>query len=569
MSKNTTPKLTHGQISGTAPLEPAHLPSVYTKRPISDLARAVATNIPLGVLWLYHGKIVTIGCKAETDPEGNTYHVPEVKDMDADRFPSWVEQFMSFRKAEPVHSEAESLGKPKVVQILASDILRNSLPEVKRINSVRLPIWGPTDPATGLRTIKLAEPGYDAATGIYTMDLCPYSTERADLGSLHTALCNMLGEFPWDDITDGSQTFATSRNVACFIAYMVGQYCRNLITLQPLILVNANTQGSGKTLLAAIGLSPVHGAPTVTPCPNNDEELRKTLFATLAAGASYCLLDDLPALVASTVNQFSTAPKVSDRKMHSQEIITFPNTMQIISTGNNLKITPDIERRALIIDLFAETKPTETTHTDHLEITATNRPKWRSSLLSVLYNLLLHWLEAGMPALCPRNAKASFESFVFIAGNITRLAGFGDPFAKRIADGTSGDTTSNLLEYLIRGIATASCPGYPEQTEQNTRTITLAEMLEAATTYGIADSLTYGHDKLKSLGQKLSRFKGRKFTDNRGRRFQFGRRRSVDGTKYEFFFFTGTTFREPPLPADAPGTPQLTPTPEQAPECPF
>lgn len=562
----TTNTLTPAQILGAAPLLPGGLPSIYTKRPISELARAVATNIPRGALWLYHGRIVTISHKAETDTEGNTYHVPEVKDMDADRFPSWVEQFISFRKAEPVHSEVESLGKPKVVQILASDILRNSLPEVRRINAVRLPIWGPTDPATGKRTIKLADPGYDAATGIYTMDLCPYSTTRADLPSLHRALCSLLGEFPWDDITDGSHTFATSRNVACFMAYMVGQYCRNLITLQPLILVNANTQGSGKTLLAAIGLSPVHGAPTVTPCPNNDEELRKTLFATLAAGASYCLLDDLPSLVASTVNQFSTAPKVSDRKMHSQEIITFPNTMQIISTGNNLKITPDIERRALIIDLFAETKPTETTHTDHLEISATNRPKWRSSLLSVLYNLLQHWVEAGMPAICPRNAKSSFESFVAIAGNITRHSGFADPFAKRPSDGTSGDTVGKLCEHLICGIAGASCPAFPADPADCTRTCSLQELLEAANAYGITDSITYGHDKLKSLGQKLRNFKGRKFTDTRGRRFQFGRRRSVDGTRYDFFFFTGDTFREPALPQPAETTPQL---PATEAECPF
>lgn len=570
MSKNTPPPLTHGQISGTAPLEPAHLPSIYTRRPISDLARAVASNIPPGTLWLYRGEPVTIGHKTETDKDGTTYSTPDVQPMDADRFATWVEQFMSFRKAEPVHSDTESLGKPKIVQILASDIFRRSMQEVRLITPVRLPVWGALDPATGKRSIVLAPAGYDPTSGIYTLDLLPYSTNPIAPELCRQAMRKLLGEFPWDDITDGSRTPETSRSFACFIAYMVGQYCQHLFSLQPIILINANQQGSGKTLLAAIGLSPVHGAPTVTPCPNNDEELRKTLFATLLSGASFCLLDDLPSLVASTVNQFSTAPSVSDRKMHSQELITLRNTMQIISTGNNLKITPDIARRALIVDLFAEESPTEATHANHLEITATNRPQWRASLLSILWSWVQHWVEDGMPEHCPANAKASFEGFVRIAGNITRHAGYGNPFEKRVADGTSGDTVSNLLEYLIRGIATASCPGFPEDTEQNTRTITLAEMLEAATVYGITDAVTYGHDKAKSLGQKLARFKGRKFTDNRGRRFQFGRRRGMDGTKYDFFFYTGATFREPEADATTTtGTPQLSPTAEQQPDCPF
>lgn len=566
MSNPTANPLTHGQISGTAPLEPARLPSVYTKRPISDLARAVAGNIPPGSLWLYRGKPVTIGSKAETDTDGTTYRTPDVVEMDADRFSTWVEQYMTFRKAEPVFSDTESLGKPKIVQILASDIFRRSLQEVKLITPVRLPVWGPTTPANGARSIVLAPSGYDPTSGIYTLDLLPYSTAPLPADTCRAALRDMLGEFPWDDITDGTHTPETSRSFACFVAYMLGQYCQHLIALQPIILINANQQGSGKTLLAAIGLAPVHGAPTVTPCPNNDEELRKTLFATLLTGSAFCLLDDLPSLVASTVNQFSTAPSVSDRKMHSQELITLRNTMQIISTGNNLKITPDIARRALIIDLFAEDSPTEATHTNHIEIAATNRPNWRASLLCILWSFVYHWQQDGMPQLCKPSDKASFESFVRIAGNITRHAGYANPFAKRSADGTSGDTVSNLIEYLIRTIATASCPGFPEQTEQNTRTITLAEMLEAATHFGITDAITYGHDKAKSLGQKLSRYKGRKFTDNNGRRFQFGRRRGLDGTKYDFFFFTGTTFREPPLPQAAPGTPQL---PTQEPECPF
>lgn len=541
-------ELTTAQINGSAPLLPGSLKSIVTRQPIAALARDVAANIPRESLWLYHGNIVTLGSKIETDGEGNSYSVPDVRIMDADRFATWVEQHMSFRKASPVESEVESLGKPKITQILASDVLRNSLLEISQIDTVRLPKWGPVDPQTGRRSIFLSEPGYDPATKIYTYDFCRYNTTKNSLHDVHDAFTRLLGEFPWDDITDGSHTFHNSRNVACFMAYMIGQYCRNLITLQPLVLFNANTQGSGKTLLAAIGLSPVHGAPTVTPCPANEEELRKTLFSTLASGASYCLLDDLNALVASTVNQFSTAPKVSDRKMHSQEIITYNNVMQIISTGNNLKITPDIERRSLIVDLFAEERPTDAIHKQHLEIAATNRPQWRSALLSCLWSLVKHWEDAGQPQICPVNAKASFESFVRIAGNITRHAGFADPFAKRVSDGTSGDTVGKLTEHLIIGIASASCPGFPQNPNDCHRQLTIQEMLDAANAYGIADAITYGYEKAKSLGQKLTKFKGRKFTDQHGRRFQFGRRRSVDGTKYDIFFFTGSTFREPPMP---------------------
>ena len=531
-----TCQLTPAQVLGTMAVDAPALPLLDMSVTISELTRNIVLNLPKHKLFMYKNKCVTVDTELTTDKDGNTFPRPLIKEMDRHRFATWIEQHMAFCK-NSYDRQLTSLGDPKIKQILASDIFLNALPKIREICPVRMPVWtGKQNPRPAL-SIK----GYDPATELYTLETAKFNAStRLTHEQCRTQLAELLHGFPWADITDTSRTFDTSRNVAAFVAYMVGQFCRHLITLQPMVLFNANQQGSGKTLLAALGLAAVHGAPTVTPYPDNDDELRQTLFSKLAAGASYCLLDDLPSLTSKTINQFTTAPSLSLRKMYTQEDTEHPNAMQLISTGNDLRTTTDIERRAMIIDLFCAEKVTDIEHSNHLDIFHLNRKALRAQLLSVLWSMVSNWTDVGCPILCAKNAKASFERFAEIAGSITKFTGFADPFEKRINPGTGGDTAAALLEQLIQDIATSSCPEFPASVSSATRVLCTDECLQAAIAHGIADILVSGYDKLKSLGMKLSKLKGRRFADKNGRLFQFGRRRSASRTNYEIIFYTNT-----------------------------
>ena len=537
-------------------LPPGARPSISTNQIISALADSVSKNLPEDACYLYRDQPTIIRARTEIDKAGRSIKEPETLVLNTDNFATWVEKYMLFNKGHDKEGAPipESLGAPKIKQILSSFTFRDHLHKVKEIASVRLPVRV-FDPATKKSRIELAPNGLDPRSRVYTLDLLPYPQDTAmTRAEIHAHLEELLGEFPWADIQDQSRTFATSRNVSCFLAYMVGQYCRHLIAHQPIILFNANKPGSGKTLLACMGLGPMEGAPTVTGYPDSPDELRKTLFAKANSGANYVLLDDIPDLKSKHINQVSTAGKLSDRRMHAQEELVVANSLQLIGTGNRLDTTADISRRALIIDLFSAREIADATHARHLDQQSLNDEDWRRDMLALLWQLVRDWQADGCPMHCNPDSMKSFGDFASIAGSIVVHAGFSNPFEKR-AEAAGGDSRGFLIRELIetaanlryaqipalRGLLDAEKICYlathpedlPEEHEYS-----VPDLLGIAVEeLGTADRLTWGvrdDQRSKSLGLKLSEFKGNIYRDKYGREFEFGRVKRTSTTKYTF-----------------------------------
>ena len=550
MKRGKNTDLTDAEILGEAPLAVEGLPCVATELHISALARAVMRNIPEHRLFDSNGMICTVELQEILTADGVRRLRPTLREMDARRFTTWVESFVCFNKFG-VAAAPESISVQHAEKILASDICREYIHRLRGVVPVRLPVWH-TDPSTGKRSIRLAPEGYDPETQIYTCNLLPYAedfTPSAD--ACMRAMQGLLGEFPWADMTDGSRTFSASREVSCFITYMIGQYCRLLMGRQPIVIFNANQPGSGKTLLAAMGLAPVQGAPTIIPAPKDEAEINKTLFSILASGANYVLFDDIPSLTSNYINQYGTAPSITGRVLGSSTTLTIENTMQLIATGNNLLTTPDVERRTIIIDLFSPWEATEKRHTNTHTMSTINQPRWRAEMLALLWCWVRRWAEAGMPAYYHGEQKASFENYVQIAGNIARHAGFAHAWEKRATTGAGGDTTGAHLQAVIREAASLGCEDWPENAGHNCCQYTVAELLTIAEGLGISDAVTSARDKEKtrSFGARLAKYKGRYFTDRHGRSFEFGRRRDQDRTRYIITFFDPA---KPPTHTDKP-----------------
>jgi hypothetical protein len=238
--------------------------------------------------------------------------------------------------------------------------------------------------------------------------------------------------------------------------------------------------------------------------------------------------------------------------MHAQEELVVANSLQLIGTGNRLDTTADIARRALIIDLFSAREIEDATHKRHLDQQSLNDEDWRREMLSLLWQMVRDWQEAGCPAHCNPDHFKSFGDFASIAGSIVVHAGFGNPFEKRESP-AGGDSRGMIIKELI---VTAASLRYAQIDElqgmsEAERIVCLAthpsllpmeyeytvpDLLEIAINeLGTADLMTWGvkdDQRSKSLGFKLKDFKGNIYVDHYGREFMFGRVKRTSTTKY-------------------------------------
>lgn len=528
-----TEDITPEQITGEAPMETPELTPVNVSLPIADLTRLTVAAIPKHQLFRLNGALVTIDIEESISLDGTPYKKAAIEPMTADRFTSWLDPYVLYTsKNEPVSISSQTAAK-----ILASDLFKPAVSTVKAIAPVRLPQWDKER-----KTITLTPKGYSPETQHYTLDLVPYKTTpitpKIALASLHA----LLKQFPWAELDsapthtkDGTpltelQQFQTSRSAACFIAYTMGHYCKNLYGKAPITIINANQAGTGKTLLASIGLAPVYGTPQIQPVPKKSEDIPKVLFSRLLAACPYTFIDDTPQVSDPVWAAYATAGRISDRKLGGNEIVEVENTMQIITTGNGLKTSPDIERRALIIDLFCAAKATEREIESSISAYTLDSPTWRADMLHLCHSLLANWIKAGQPKLCKASDKPSFESFAEIVGSITQHSGMISPFTKRENSG-GGDSYGANIEYLIIAAADKAKP----TCVTGSATYTISDLISLATELGIENDILFG-DGNKSLGRALSKLKGRIYVTTDGTPFRMGSRRTKDSRNYEFTF---------------------------------
>lgn len=175
--------------------------------------------------------------------------------------------------------------------------------------------------------------------------------------------------------------------------------------------------------------------------------------------------------------------------------------MQIVSTGNNLTVTPDIERRSLIIDLFDVCKSVEKNIANPLTEKVFSRPQWRREMLMALWSLVWHWNEQGCPSVCSASAMPSFEGFSEVVGSIVMTAGFISPFTKRPATTDGGDVRGNALERLLVALADKIQPATPEAPHtQLTHLYTVEDVMGVAGALGLVDIICSGKTRTRAWG---------------------------------------------------------------------
>jgi hypothetical protein len=357
--------------------------------------------------------------------------------MTPERFITWVEAFAVVKERYAVGSgenyeekERKKQMQPSLAKIvLQSDEFTLRIRALSAVHQVRMPIMRRD------AKVQLLAEGYDAESRIFTLPGGVQIDETMDLPKAVRVLTGFYGGFPWADMDVETKRSRSLSVAICLAVSLYGIGLQSVAAARMGYMVLANVQGSGKSLVAQIGIAASFGLPKNTP-RSGEDELRKVLDTAALQGASYLFFDNLKNYVESPLLEgFITSPIWSGRVMGSQRSFEAEKSTVPILTGNNLSVSPDLQRRLLQCDLFVKNDIAERRHERILTPEVIVRPNERGQLLSALWSLVRHWDAAGRPGAGAEPFKdphlvPSFEEWSRIFGGIVQAAGFGNPLEK-------------------------------------------------------------------------------------------------------------------------------------------
>lgn len=486
------------------------------------------------------------------------------KAMTPHRFCGWVERYVtcckSYRgQAGSFYDGETSMGKDLAAKILETDDFVEQIPIIDRTVSVRLPVRRKDG------TVELLNAGYDKETLLWCDDAVEFDTTwtRQQACDLIEEFCK---EFPWADlpVTGWDRAAWQNRSFLVHLCGMVGSYCGLMFepgTIRPALLITANDQGSGKSLLTAMQLAGPFGIAASTDLPLGQGKLNQEKFTALLETVArsmkpFLLLDDVPgAVFSNALNRFITAPAHSAREYGgNSEMFEVPAVTQVFLTGNNVEITRDIQQRALICELFLKVDAESKKHVTEYTAQWMGRPEQRSRFLSAMWAFVQCWIDAGQePASAIKQRAPEWSGLV--GGILDAALG---PGAAAIAFATpdlpfAGDRSTDEMRKLLTALADDVEESYEDwiraQNEKEDderelkwpgKSITTSDVVAKARELSILlEVVGTDEDKapkapeLRKLGRRLEKWRGKEdLVTTKGRKFRFGHRRQEKGTVY-------------------------------------
>lgn len=440
------------------PAPPVRVEPIKVRLP-SEGYQLTATAKELGAIVCQNGvfkrdaQFVTVG----RDDRGR----PIFEDLDAQRFRTYVEKLCVTGKWRNGNDDTGPIFKAMTMSaevaagVLSTDAFKEQQRPVRRINEVPFPVMRRNG------KVELLAPGYDPESRIYTFDSGVVVREDWSLQQAVEYLRSLYKEFPLADRKEDG----TCRSEAVIIAALLSLWGIDL--LGPLasrlnFFISANSQRSGKSLIAKSIIATVCGVPHARTKPESSEEIRKDLAAVALGGRPYYFLDDLEGLLKSQeLNSFMTSAGIGGRMLGGLSEFSAEKQCVVFITGNNLALSPDIENRTLRVSLYEEQFDMQAR-----QVSRTIDEEWllrtdtRSDVLTALWTLIKEWDKQGRPD--GRRVLKGFERWCRVFGGMVIAAGFGDPCEAPPADDTSGDSDSadmrTLVEVLVADMETK--PGH-------------------------------------------------------------------------------------------------------------
>ena len=277
-------------------------------------------------------------------------------------------------------------------------------------------------PSFSREGLLVSEPGYHAASRLYyrhdprlEVRSVPEQPSLIEIDWARKLLLEeLLGDFP----------FADEPSRANMMAAMLLPFVRPMIEgPTPLHLIEAPTQGTGKTLLAQVAGLPALGRPLNSQTEGrDDDEWRKRITSILREAPAFVLIDNLRRpLDSGALASALTTGIWEDRILGSSQIARLPVACCWLATGNNVVLSREFTRRTALIRLDSRTdRPWLRSGFRHPNILA-----WadahRGELIQASLILIRAWIAEGRPR--GDQTLGMYESWAATMGGILRVAG--------------------------------------------------------------------------------------------------------------------------------------------------
>ncbi|AIT60482.1 DNA polymerase [Corynebacterium doosanense] len=271
----------------------------------------------------------------------------------------------------------------------------------------------------------VSDPGYDAGSGVY-LDLSrelvgfsvPESPSPDDVTAALNLLEEMLVDFPFKTAADRTRA----------LGMLLTTVTRLMYGTSPMIVVTANTRGSGKNLLADnMSLIATGECVSVQRLPDSETEVQKVLVSALLAGRTQLTWDEASAgLDSPTLSAFLTSEVFGGRRLGESEDLRSKNLACVWAMGNNVSVSGDLSRRTIAVELESPlSDPEARTGFKHADLRGWVRSR-RRELLEAVFTLVQSWVVAGRPAPTSSAPVGSFEGWFHVVGGVLEHAGLPD-----------------------------------------------------------------------------------------------------------------------------------------------
>ena len=327
--------------------------------------------------------------------------------------------------------------------ILQSHELQDSLPNVVRIFNIPIPI---------LHNGKLTFPkkGFDERFNSYLPYDCPeISNPDMTLSEAKEIIDNLLSEFCFENPEDRTNAIA-----GLLTPGLKGVF-KKFNDRTPIMCYLANRERAGKDYLAGItGL--VYDGVAIEDSPisygvgaNNNEELRKKILSVMKLGRRRLhFANNKGHLNSAVIEQISTNSHFQDRALGKNEILDFPNELDISMSGNvGITFTADFQNRSIFSNLFLDLEDANERKFDNPDL-----HNWvldnRSLILSAIHSLIKNWVDKGSPK--GSIPFASFPEWARVCGGVMESAGYENPCKKSKKELLiGGDTETKDMKKLF------------------------------------------------------------------------------------------------------------------------
>lgn len=385
----------------------------------------------------------------------------------------------------------------------------------------------PTVRANGTLITKV---GYDAPSRLFlTSEVSGLKIDsRLTAAGAKKAMALLLdpfSEYPW----------ATDVDRAVFVAALFTVGLRHLFDVAPLFAFSSPKHGSGKTQLAEC-LSRLWYGITLSKATwtGNPEEMEKRIAAFLLAGDRMVCLDNVTEgmrLEDSTLNKVLTSRRNTFRLLGHTERVELTNEATWFATGNQLMLSGDISRRALVcyVDAKVVDPSARSFKIPNLpRYVAAHRPELMSAALSIVTS----WMCAGRPiGSAPHREYGSFTGWYELIRPLLLWAGEAD-IAVNLDQITEEDSEGMALEAFANELRKQFPPdGTRLTTMEAVRLIAKADSVRAAFA-----GCTRGTEKdpnVYTIAGILRRCENKIFiSDNPGHKFTINKRKDERNNQF-------------------------------------